>query len=179
MSIVSSPWKRVKTRVEIPDGVTANALLALDDVPFSELIRSNLYPLEGEQLRSRWERLWRVLRGNDDLAERTLDVLEAWQKTTRADLRAGLSDQEQARVQKFLASCEQAWDRVDVDTRQPLAWAGVKTAFSPAAQRVINQLVQAIDQHRDATNADDATDADHRLWQVLRRINLDPRDFNG
>lgn len=163
--------------MEIPDGVTASTLLALEDVPFSELIRSNLYPLEGEERRNQWERLWRVLRGNDDLAERTLDVLEAWQEATRTDLQGGLSDQEQARVQKFLASCEQAWDRVDVDTRQPLAWAGVKAGFSPAAQRVINQLVQAINQHREAT--DDATDTDRRLWQVLRRINLDPQDFNG
>lgn len=176
VAIVNTPWARVKTPLDIPAGITAQQLLELDDLSFSELLRSNLYPREGQQQRSRWDMLWRILRGNDDLANRALDVLDAWDDTVDAAVGGGLTQAEAGRVAKFRTSCDQARARVDVETGSPLAWAGTRNTFPEPAQRVINRLVHAIHRHRENTGAD-ATPADHQLWKVLRAVKLDPNDY--
>lgn len=178
METVKAPWQRVKTPVQIPALVTAQQLLDLDEMTFSELLRSNLLPRPGEEERGRWERLWRILRGNDDLADRGLDVLDAWADATDVALRNGeLDAASAARIRKFQISCEQARDRIDVDTGSPLAWAGTRTNYPEQAQRVINRLVQAIHRHRGATGAE-ATQVDQELWKVLRAVKLDPLDYS-
>jgi len=61
MQIVEQPWARVRERVPVPDRATRVQLEALDDLEFSELLRSHLLPPNGD--RDRWHALWAVLSG--------------------------------------------------------------------------------------------------------------------
>ncbi len=68
------------------------------------------------------------------------------------------------------------------DDSTPLEWAGKAGQFDdPRAAIVIAKLIAAIDHHRraihDATT--DRTRDDGRLWQSMRTVGLDPRDYPG
>lgn len=182
MALIDRPWARVKNPVPIPDPCTADSLAALDDMTFAELVRSHLVP-RGQSTPDRraWEGLWSLLR-SDQLADRTYDVLEDFLDTTEEAIGGGdLDSKEQARAEKFRMQCQHSWNRIDRDrTRDaPLAWAGSAGQFPPAAQRVIAQLVGAIARHRATVlhREGKPSPADAELWDILRKLDLDPRDY--
>lgn len=182
MPIIDRPWTRVRTPVPIPDPITIEAIAGLPPADFANLLRSNFVPrADLPDGRRRWEQLWQILKRDDGLAERTLDMLEDFLDTTKAALAAGgLDEAEAVRATKFTARCDEAWQRVDKPLDQPLAWAGSAGNFQPKAQRVIAKLVAAIARHRsETTRTGDDRAADTALWDVLRDVGLDPQDYQS
>lgn len=182
MPLIEQPWARVRRPTAIPDPLTAEGLLELEDDDLAQLIRSHLMPREqsGPGRRS-WDGLWALVKRNDQLADRVYDILEDFLDTTEQATTAGdLDEAAQARARKFVMHCEQAWARVDRGREQAssrhLAWAGRAGDFQPAARRVIATLVGAIARHR-AANDRTGTPEDLELWSVLRKVDLDPDDY--
>ncbi|ACZ32398.1 hypothetical protein Xcel_3399 (plasmid) [Xylanimonas cellulosilytica DSM 15894] len=183
MPLIAQPWTRVRTPAPIPDPPTANHLAALEDVEFAELLRSNLVPGDpSKTTRELWDRLWAVLRADEDLTERTYNVLEEFRDLTEDALDGDeLDDAGRKRAEKFLRNCESSWQRIDREVpATPLSWAGKAGNFPPHAARVIAQLVSAIARHRHVVEESPigSSGADEELWRVLRRINLDPDDYS-
>lgn len=180
MALIDQPWARNRNPTSLSDDLTAGALRNLGDLDFAQLIRSQLVPREQSPASRRpWDQLWDVLRTDDDLADRTYNVLEDFIDDTEADLDdSGLDEPGRKRAEKFLKQCERAWQRVDRgrDRTQPLAWAGRSGAFEPKARMVIATLVAAVARHRTAVGRN-AGDADRQLWAALAEVNLDPRDY--
>lgn len=169
--MLTTPWARPDRPEPIPDAVTPEALAAVDDERFARLIRDNLLVRQPDQ-RPAWERLWAALSADDDLADQTMDVLENFLDTVEDAVRGGgLTEQQAKRAERFAGQCRDAQRRMD----RPLAWAGpARRRFNPAAQQVIETLIDAIDTHRSRTGAQAASDADRELWRTLRRVGLDP-----
>ena len=83
MALIDSPWSRLRKPPTIPTGFTAQALNDLDDLAFAELIQAQLVPRDQDvQGRRLWDRFWKVLREDDQLADRTYNVLEQFLDTT-------------------------------------------------------------------------------------------------
>lgn len=179
---VEQPWARVKSPPAIPGEDTLTEVLAgMSDAELVELVRAHLLPRENEVGgRQRWVALWESIAADDELSDRTFDALEGLLDTTEEALAGGrLDDAAAARAQKFRRACSDAWKRVqNVDDGAPLAWAGRAAAgFNPVARKVIAQLVDAVDQHRQSVLAADQVPAeqDRRLWSVLADVGLDPQ----
>lgn len=168
--MLAEPWARVPA-VEIPSGNLAEALGGMPDDELEALIQANLLPRDPKD-RRRWEVLWGIISGSPQLTDRVGDIVEAWLDTCEEAVEAGRVDERgQKRITKFVTNCEAALDRLD----QPLAWLGPRARqFNPAARKLIDELVQAIDLHR--TNTVTPSDQDQHLWQVLTALNLDPDD---
>lgn len=182
MPLIAQPWTRVRTPVPLPVEPTAQQLAALDDVAFAELLRSNLVPVDQSgKTRAAWERMWNVLRANDDLTDRTYNVLEEFRDLTEDALDdSKLDDAGRKRAAKFLRNCEAGWQRIDREPPDtPLAWAGKAGNFPPHAARVIALLVSGIARHRHVVKNSPTgpSAADEELWQALRRVSLDPDDY--
>lgn len=182
--LIERPWERVKDPTRIPPALSVEMLSAMPAGDFAQLIRDHLLPRQprGEE-RERWERLWTLLGTSDELGERAFDVLDEFLDAVEHALEAGaLDEQAQRRAQKFSGSCRDAWKRLDVDQGRPLGWAGQLTAakFNPAARRVIDRLVTAIDAHRrEVLRVGSGGGEDDILWQVLQQLNLDPGLLRG
>jgi hypothetical protein len=175
--LIEQPWSRVKNPVAIPPALDPAGLAALPDEEFARLVRDHLVPRQpaGEERRL-WERLWGLLGRDERLADRTFDVLEDFLDGVEAVLDSGqLDEHQQARAEKFRRFCDDAWKRLQVDDDKPLGWAGRAAAgFNPPARRVIEQLVDAIAEHRRTVATAATTPKDKRLWQVLADVGLDP-----
>lgn len=171
------PWARVAEIELIPSPLNGRALRELGGSQFAGLIRDHLVPRQpAAEARRQWEQLWDLLAGDDELAERALDVLEQFLDTTEAALHGELDEHQTRRASKFLRFCDDAWNRLDRgDDVRPLGWAGkAGRGFNPAAAKVIARIVDAIDTHRDAVG-EHGSSADKQLWAVLREVDLDPR----
>ena len=185
MTLINQPWSRVRNPVPLPGDLgSAGPLLALDPEQFAELIRSHLTPRDeqpGERVG--WTRLWALLAGDEQLSERTFDVLEDFLDTTEEDLASGaLDDAQTSRARKFQGRCGEAWKRLQrVDDDRPLAWAGkAADGFNPPSRKVIARLVGAIARHRSVITRSrrPITPEDQHLWAVLEAVQLDPRDYH-
>lgn len=179
--LIERPWTRVKDPVPIPAGDLKAALATMDDLSLAELIRSHLVPRDTEPSgRTRWHQLWTEIDQDTALADRTFDVLEQFLDASEAATAdSELDTAQRQRAQKFHRFCNDAWHRLQgsLDEDEPLSWAGRAAAgFNRPARKVIEQLVQAIDEHRSTARklAAQPTAADRRLWQVLRQVGLDP-----
>lgn len=184
MALIDSPWSRVRTPPAIPPGVTAHVLVALDDLTFAELIQAHLVPRDHDGAGRRlWDRFWTVLRENDQLADRTYNVLDQFLDTTdeaRGDGR--LDEAGTKRAEKFSQQCEMSWKRIDRgrDRNGALGWAGDRAAaHPPQSRRVIASLIGAIARHRSEVLRDvgKPSAADAELWDVMGHLGLDPRDY--
>jgi len=112
MQIVEQPWARVRERVPVPDRATRVQLEALDDLEFSELLRSHLLPPNGD--RDRWHALWAVLSDHPDLAHRTLQVLGQFLSVTEELLgQFGLDPAVKRRARRFATHCRDARNRLE------------------------------------------------------------------
>lgn len=184
VSEIDQPWTRVRIPVLVPSPVDAAGLLALDDRGFADLIRSNLMPRDDVPGgRARWSEMWGGLMDDDDLSERTFDVLEDFLDATEAAIAAGeLEGAEAGRARKFKVHCEGAWERLQrSDDDQPLAWAGeAASGFNAASRWVIARLISAIAKHRSAVlrSGRPVTPQDQHLWDVMHAVQLDPRDYH-
>ena len=181
MSLIDRPWARIRTPAAVPGDLDADAVWGLDDLGFAQLVQSQLVPQEQDVAgRQRWEQLWEVLRADNDLADRTYNVLEEFIDDTEDALDGGeLDPAADKRARKFLLHCDSAWQRIDRGRdrgRQPLAWAGRAGAFEPKARMVIATLVAAVARHRTAVSGS-GSDHDRQLWGALAEVNLDPRDY--
>ncbi len=176
--LLERPWSRVKTPVAIPDPLGPAALLKLALEDFAVLVRDHLVPRDpGGPERDRWEQLWVLLGRDDQLAERVYDVLEDFlDQAEQALAGGGLDEHQRRRAQKFARFCEDSWQRLRVEDDKPLGWAGrAGSGFNPAARKVIEQLVDAIAEHRAAvTSAGTVRPTDRELWKALRDVGLDP-----
>lgn len=176
--VPTTPWARVKHRITLPDPLTVKTIAGLDPGPFGQLVRDHLLPsaTSGPE-HDAWSKLWALLRRDDDLADRTFDVLEQMLDVTNEAIAAGsLDEQASARARKFVLALQRAWSRIEITRDEPLAWAGRDAAaFNGAAKRVLDQLVTAIAEHRRSTIAATApADRDRRLWDVLQSVRLEP-----
>lgn len=181
MALTDQPWARIKNPSPIPADPQADQLWNLADLEFATLVQTHLVPREQTPAgRRKWEELWDALRVDDDLADRTYNVLEEFIDDTEAALDSGALEPAVAkRAEKFLTQCNMAWKRIDRGRErdpQALAWAGRAGSFEPKARMVIATLVAAVARHRSALE-DDPSEEDRQLWQVLAQINLDPRDY--
>ncbi|HEY5846138.1 MAG TPA: hypothetical protein VIT42_05035 [Microlunatus sp.] len=179
--LIECPWVRVKSPALIPDGDLRTELARLDDLQFAELIRSHLVPRDPQpDRRARWQQLWTDIDQDAHLAERTFDVLEQFLDASEAAMEdSQLESVQRQRAQKFHRFCNDAWHRLQgsLEEDEPLSWAGrAAVGFNRPARRVIEQLVQAIGEHRGAVlnGGPPPSSADRRLWTVLRRVGLDP-----
>lgn len=176
--LLEQPWARVKEPVAIPTPTTVSTLESLSEQDLAVLLRDHLVPRRPDGVeRARWESLWRLLSADDALAERCYDVLEQFLGDVDAALAEGQPDEHtRKRMEKFRRFCDDAWQRLQVHHDRPLGWAGRAGAgFNPAGRAVISKLVDAIDHHRAQAEAEgDVRKADHRLWQVLDDVGLDP-----
>lgn len=176
---MANPWDRITNPVTIDpdawdtDDEVIDHLTALPDEEFALLIGSNLLPRHDiDRGKIRWQRLWRILRNDDDLADRTFDLLDDW--LDRAE-----QHPDDKRARKFAQHCRDAWSRLETTSNTlpphaPLAWAGrLARRHPPQSRYVIDQLVTAIVTHRDALGQD-ADPADRHLWDILTRLDLDP-----
>lgn len=184
-ALIADPWARVKTPPPIPAPVRAGALEQLDDLAFARLIQSHQVPRDQDpDGRRNWDLLWRVLREDDELADRTYTVLEQFLETTEDALDAGGLDEAAAkRASKFAQQCDMSWKRLDRgrDRDGALGWAGEAAEAHPArSRRVIASLIGAIARHRSevlrATHGRPSA-ADAALWDVMAALRLDPRDY--
>ena len=182
-ALIEQPWARVKSPPAIPGEDTLAAdLAAMDGLELAHLIRAHLLPRENEVGgRQRWVALWETIAADDALSDRTFDALEGLLDTTEEALAgAELDDAAAGRARKFRRACSEAWKRVQnvEDDSAPLAWAGrAATGFNPVARRVIAELVDAVNQHRQSMSATDSvpSEQDRRLWAVLAEVGLDPQ----
>lgn len=153
----NSPWDRVVQPPSIPEPCTGVVLRLLPDEAFAQLMRSHLVPKDA---RDQFQRLWIVVAFNDDLTERTFDLLEGWLETTDQHL---LTDPEPDRAKKFHLFCDGAWNRLtkirEFDIRQERG--------QPAPHTAAGQFALAIHTHHLACSGD-ATAVDHALWTTLR-----------
>ncbi len=176
--LLEQPWRRVKIPAALPEPLSVAALSGLAAEEFAVLLRDHLVPRNPAGVdRERWERLWAVLSRDDALSDRAFDVLEEFLDQVDRALRSDALDAHQRRrAQKFERFCDDAWQRLRVDDDKPLGWAGRAAAgFNPPARKVLEQLVDAVAQHRSAvTAAGSASAADEQLWAVLRHVDLDP-----
>ena len=179
--LIECPWVRVKSPALIPDGDLRIELARLDDLRFAELIRSHLVPRDSQpEGRARWQQLWTDIDQDAQLAERTFDVLEQLLDASEAATEdSQLESVQRRRAQKFHRFCSDAWHRLEgsVEEGEPLGWAGrAAVGFNRPARKVIEQLVQAISEHRVAVldEGSPPSSADRRLWTVLGRVGLDP-----
>mgnify|MGYP001160456565 FL=1 len=184
MALIDSPWSRLRKPPTIPTGFTAQALNDLDDLAFAELIQAQLVPRDQDvQGRRLWDRLWKVLREDDQLADRTYNVLEQFLDTTEDALEdGGLDEAGTKRAEKFKQQCEMSWKRIDRgrDRDGALGWAGEHaTAHPPQSRRVIAALIGAIARHRAEVLREfgKPNAADAELWDVMAHLGLDPRDY--
>lgn len=171
----NTPWAPVHQAFPIPGTVTA--VRRLPDDEFTELVATNLVTRQDVP---GWNRLWAQLSADDDLRERAYNVLEQLFETTTAAIESRtLDDKNFSRAKKLRTQLHHAWDRLDREPdQQPLAWAGpAAKGFNPASRKVIDQLVNAIDNHRAGT--DDPTTQDATLYAVLQHLGLDPQTAEG
>lgn len=177
--MLDRPWDRVKDPTPIPARLSESTLVEMAEDGFATLLRDNLLP---RQDRAAWRELWDLLDGDDDLADRALDVLEDFERQTSRHLAEEADDErDRARATKFLQVLSQALSRLDNDSQEgrrrdePLAWAGRRAErFNPLGRRVIEQLVFAVDQHRAQVGEREARPEDLELWRVLGEIRFDP-----
>ena len=178
LMLLDRPWARVREPTPLPRPLTVEQLRSLTEVDLARLLRDHLVPrAEDPDGRGGWERLWALLRAEDDLAERAFDVLEDLLEVTETALAGGgLREAEVRRARKTQRLCQEAWRRLEVDDDGPLAWAGrAARGFNPPARRVLAQLVDAVDAHRREVRATGPPgEVDERLWRVLGRVGLDP-----
>jgi hypothetical protein len=178
--LLEQPWMRAKEPAAIPDPPDRESLLALTPEQYARLLRDNLVPREPTgPVRERWEQLWRTVTRSERLAERTSDVLEDFLDATEEALTSGdLDDAQRKRAQKFRRFCGDAWKRLQIDEDLPLGWAGRAAAgFNPPARRVLEQLVDAIADHRRSVRGREVVrPADESLWAILASVGLDPEN---
>lgn len=187
MTVNGRPWARVKTPVVLPENINRLYLEALSDDEFAELLRSNLVPHgQSREDRARWEMLWSELRATDSLAEHSYDVLEEFLDTSEPDLQdESLTPEQKKRVAKFVRLCTDSWTRLDRGRSRnrgpaPLEWAGESAQRHPVQlKHDLARLVGAIARHRGEVlrGGRGPSRADADLWDTLRAIGLDPRDF--
>lgn len=185
MTLIPTPWSRVRTPPPLPRSANADDLNDLDDYSFAELIQAYLVPRDQEKpARRQWDQLWTVLRENDDLADRTYNVLEQFLDTTEVAIENNeLDDVALKRARKFIQQCEMSWKRIDRgrDRSGPLGWAGEKATAHPAhSRRVIASLIAAVARHRSEVLREYGKPraADAELWDVMADLELDPRQYD-
>jgi hypothetical protein len=173
---MDQPWARTKVPTDIPAPLDDQTLAQQEDDQFAALIRDNLIPRTPDgQARQRWAELWELLSEEDDLAERTFDVLEEFLQSIDSAIGQGSLDEHQLkRAKKFRRLCEDGWHRLQREDDGPLGWAGKAGAgFNPAARKVIDELVTSIAEHRSVISGQERAE-DRRLWAVLAKVGLDP-----
>lgn len=185
MTIIEMPWGRVRNPPPIPNELTTSNLVDLDELAFAELVQAHLVPRDqGGAGRRQWDRFWKLLREDEDLADRTYNVLECFLDDTEEALRSGdLDENATKRAEKFAGQCEMSWKRIDRgrDRTGALAWAGEQADVHPAhSRRVIGALIGAIARHRSDTLriVGKPSSADAELWDVMAHLGLDPRDHD-
>ena len=181
--MIEQPWTRVRVLPPLPEPLTAQALRSLEQEEFAQLLRTLLIPRDSTPAaRQDWTLWWQVMSGHDDLVDRAFDVLEDFLDVTAAAIEDGELEQAQAkRARAFVNRCEDAWAKLErVDFPAPLAWAGSAGQFSPGAAKVIARLISGIARHRSAVLRSPRAVAaeDQRLWDVMKAVGLDPRDYD-
>jgi hypothetical protein len=175
---LDQPWARIRDPRPIPDGLTVELLQAMKDEAFADLIRTHLIPRENlPRGRQRWEVLWELLRGDDDLAERAMDTVEGFLDAAEGALDAPEVDESTTRrAQKFCVHCTAALHRLELDGEEVLSSVReeVRARFNRTAGRILAQLVDAIDEHRDITleSGRAPTPADEQLWATLTQVRV-------
>lgn len=181
--MTSEPWARIKLPMPIPDEHDQSAALqAMADDEFVELVRGHLLPRGSGREREAWVTLWENLTRDEGLLERTFDVLESFLDVTDRAIETGALEEAAAvRANKFRTACEGAWSRLQrADDDGPLAWAPwAAEKFDPEARSTIALLVSAIARHRSSVTGagGPVRSEDQVLWDRLRVVRLDPRDY--
>lgn len=149
-----SPWERIVDPPPIPEPCTAVVLRLLPDAEFEQLLRANLVPRTNN--RNQFQQLWIILAFNDDLADRTFDILEVWLEAAETHLR---TVGEATRARKFGEFCDGAWNRLtkirEFDTKPGPPHPGPHTTGG--------LFVRAINRHR-PDHPGTVTAVDQALW---------------
>ncbi|GGO98009.1 helix-turn-helix domain-containing protein [Wenjunlia tyrosinilytica] len=169
----------------LPQEISRESLLAMDDKDFSQLVRDNLLPREEEGPQRRaWDVLWHTLNVHNDLSERTFDLLEEHLEEVEDALeQESLEERELKRLKKLKLNLDMAWDRLERTERERRevyqghdreAVRERMREFNAPARRVVAALVRAIGDHERATAEQAAAvrPQDSNLWDVVDELNL-------
>ena len=170
MPILTEPWRRAKGTelAELPPAPSTEWIMAQSQHDLARVLRDNLvcrnnYPPK------QWRRFWDIIGLDEHLTDRATAILKDFQQHADEAEPEGLDDQLARRLRKFRLQVADGLARLARAEVAPLSWAGTRAErFNVPARQVIDDLVLAIDKHRDDRD-DDA------LYAVLARLDLDPQ----
>lgn len=164
---LEAPWMRPKKDdvALISEHTTTRWLHSLNDVDLARTLRDNLIPRH-DTPRHRWHKFWDLVAMDPAMSDRVFQILETF--ADQAESAEPRDEAEGRRLRKFATYVDGALDRFEEREEAPLAWLGPKASrYNPEARKVIEQLINAIDDHR--RNRDDEA-----LYEVLRDLGFDP-----
>ena len=166
------PWDY--PAVDLPERVTPKWV---GEVTASQIgdayIAAHLVPArQDKQYKAAWRTFWRALSFNDRRPRRIVATLAGWRDEAEAELTSGDLSEEQSSVQrKFRSNVNGALDRIDRESGEALAWAGVEFAkYPPEMRAMLETLVVALDEFRQGRLQAD------EVVTTLAVVDLDPRD---
>lgn len=166
------PWERVRSPRALPPDTAPEALQELDEADYAVLLRDHVIPRAQDRVyRRQWDQFWQAVGEDDELAERALDILEGFVDQAREDLDGDeLTDHQRKRAKSYSRYFQDAMDRIE-RAENALSWAPIHVQKLPRrGQSLILDLVDAIEDHQDATA--EPTEADRDLWAILDRLHL-------
>lgn len=170
MPILTEPWRRAKGAelAELPPVPTTDWIMAQSQRDLARVLRDNLVCRDGYPPKQ-WRRFWDLIGLDEHLTDCATAILTDFQQLADAEDPDSLDELQARRLRKFRLRVADGLTRLARAETAPLSWAGTRAErFNAPARQVIDDLVTAIDNHRD--DHDDAA-----LYAVLKRLDLDPR----
>lgn len=170
MPLLTDPWRRAKgTELALLPAVpTTDWIMAQSQLELARVLRDNLV-CRNDYPPKQWRRFWDLLGLDEHLTDRATAILTEFQHACDTADTAALDDTQARRLRKFRIQVDDGLTRLARAETAPLAWAGTRAErFNIPARQVIDELVTAIDDHRDDHD-------DTALYAVLKRLDLDPR----
>lgn len=170
MPLLTDPWRRAKGNdlALLPAVPTTDWIMAQSQLDLARVLRDNLV-CRNDYPPKQWRRFWDLIGLDEHLTDRATAILTEFQQLAETEDPDRLDELQARRLRKFRLQVADGLTRLARAETAPLAWAGTRAErFNAPARQVIDDLVTAIDNHRN--DRDDAA-----LYAVLKRLDLDPR----
>lgn len=170
MPIMIEPWRRAKGAelAELPPAPTTDWIMAQSQRDLARVLRDNLV-CRNDYPPKQWRRFWDLIGLDEHLTDRATAILTDFQRLADEVDPDSLEDLQARRLRKFRIQVADGLTRLARAETAPLSWAGTRAErFNEPARKVIDELITAIDNHRDDRD-------DEALYAVLKSLDLDPR----